>query len=73
MSEPKSIWCNACRMSFPVRPRPLIGHPGGAERTLCSHEREAKPCRRPFWSLQSRKYDTAKVGIEPHRLDEWQS
>ena len=72
MSEqPKSIWCNACRMSFPVQSRPLWG--GGVETTCCTHEREGKTCRRPFWSFESSKYKVAKVGIEPHRLAEWQS
>ena len=74
MSEqPESIWCNACRMSFPVRRRPLLGNRGGAEPTKCTHDREGKACRRPFWHLESKKYAVAKVGIEPHRLAELQS
>ena len=74
MSEqPKSIWCNACRMSFPVRSRPLLGNRGGAEPTKCAHDREGKVCCRPFWHLESKKYAVAQVGIEPHRLAEWQT
>lgn len=77
MSEqPKSIWCSGCRISFAVRK--IAGWHNGAEHTRCTHRRNGKACDRPFWhgygnQKKDKKYPLARVGIEPHRLAEWQS
>lgn len=62
MSEqPKKITCGKCLMTFKVK-RPT-------ERT---EQSRCPQCYRAFWH-GTKDNRRASVGIEPHRLPEWQS
>ena len=67
------IYCEHCDMTFTVHsPRPNAWQ---TETTLCTHRRDGKPCRRPFWHNYTLKLGgrCAQVGISPERWAEWQT
>lgn len=66
----KEVHCEHCFMTFRVGN--VERDCGGVERTQCEHQRHGKRCKRPFWHGTSTRPPRTRVGIEPHRLAEWQ-